>query len=79
MVQNEKYVEAGAQVPEQHTKRMQPADARGANPVFVKKSKKIPRIFADSRKFQNFFCEIAKKHLHFFVKYAKIRLSEKLP
>ena len=37
MVQNEKYVEAGAQVPEQHTKRMQPADARGANPVFCEK------------------------------------------
>ncbi|MCR5306139.1 MAG: hypothetical protein K6E36_06535 [Oscillospiraceae bacterium] len=46
---------------------------RKANTVrFVKKSKDFPLFFALHHVSENFFCENAKKGLHFFVKYAKI-------
>ena len=43
--------------------------------IFVKKNKKFPNKTGYSRNFQNFSCEIAKKYLQFFVKYAKIDMD----
>jgi len=42
----------------------------------VKKSKDFPQAIAAQKDFEKFFCDFAKKHLHFFVKYATIEETQ---